>query len=101
MASFTAREPAVISGVTTGLGLAVLIEPLQDILLELHASPRLAAALVKLMLFALPVLAAWWTRGRTVSPAVHEEVVKAALALPPDSTAVQVNTALKAAENKA
>ena len=80
------NEPSLIGGVGTGASLAILIDPLKDIALEMGASERLSSALVKIFIFIAPVLVGLIVRSRTVSKGTHEETVEAALKLPPGAT---------------
>lgn len=80
--SIAKTEPALVGGIGTGVALTTLYEPLMDIMTELHASPKLSAATVKIILIALPTALAFWARARTVATVKHESLFKAALELP-------------------
>lgn len=88
------NEPAAASGLGAGLS-TLLIDPLRDVLLEIGASDRLASAVTKLLLIALPILAALYTRSRTVSKAEHNVVVNEALLMPPDATRADLRHSLE------
>ena len=79
-------EPVATAGIVTGASLALFVEPLNDLLAELGASPKLSSAITKLVLLGVPLIAAWWTRSRAVSATKHDAYVHAALSLPKDSS---------------
>lgn len=80
------KEPVVAAGVVSGISMAGLRQPLTDILLEMHASDRLARAVVTLVIIAVPFLISLIARTMTVALEKHQTAVTAALEMPEGSS---------------
>jgi hypothetical protein len=90
------NEPGTVAnGVVGGITLIALVGPLQDLLTELGASPRLATAIVAILMWAASFGAALWARSRTVTTRTVAATAAVALALPASADTSDLNVALE------
>jgi hypothetical protein len=87
------KEPVytgtAVGSLATGTSFVMLQEPIQNILLEIGASDRLAKSLVTVLMFATPFLIGWatakWTRKQTVPVGLANRQIEAAFDMPANS----------------